>query len=157
MFEATTRIIWACFAASNFERIIVRMQDGVPDQVVRALSEGVKATDVLIQRVSHVMAEKQSEIEEYARPARNLLEMVRATRMRFKNRVRSALQVIENDTEALREIYARQEWSIDELTRTAAELREATPKDSDSPVLMIIRVIAALMPFAVFSILTFSS
>jgi hypothetical protein len=131
------------------------MSEFVPAQIVQSLSEGVRAADGVIERVVRAVSDRQKEVAEYTEPARNLLGLVEATRGELKRRVGSALEMIDGETEELREIYRLNEQAVLDLQRTAAELREAPTGESDSPMLMIVRAMSSLMPFAVFAFLRF--
>jgi hypothetical protein len=131
------------------------MEKVVTPRVVQSLSESVRAADGVIERICYVISEKQREMAEYSEPARRLLGMVRNTRIELKRRAENAIKIIENETEILHQIQIQNDDSVADLRRTLARLGQTSHKDADSPMLMVVRAMSALMPFAIFTILTF--
>jgi hypothetical protein len=117
----------------------------------------VRAADEVIERICYVIARKQREMADYSEPARRLLGMVRNTRIELKRRAEIGMQTIENETELLRQIQIQNTDSLADLRRTLTQLRQTSLKDTDSPMLMVVRALSALMPFAVFTFITFCS
>ena len=129
---------------------------GMAPQLIMSLSADVKGTEYVISKARETMMRRKEDAYSYYEPARNLLASIKRTREEFRKKTSDTLDLIKRETEEMKEIQRLNEAALRELHTTRDELERQSQFVDDSPVMIAVRGVAAMLPFVLFSLVQLS-
>ncbi|OHT00293.1 hypothetical protein TRFO_07943 [Tritrichomonas foetus] len=127
----------------------------MPPKLLQVLSSEVKDTKEIITKSYASMVQRKQDARDYYEPAENLHESIKQTREQFHKKATAALNLIASETEQLRQIQQANEYSLDELKKSAEFLNTAPSMPNDTPIKLAVRSVASFFPFVAFAMLAF--
>lgn len=128
-----------------------------PPKLIKALSTEVKDTKGVISQAYQTMVQRREGSRDYYMPANALLASVQQTRESFRAQADACVSLITDETRQLREIAAKNAYSIAALRRTSENLRRAPQPGDENPISLAIRSLSAMAPFVIFALMCFCS